>query len=166
MHSRRISRHNYFPKTSAVGLDCHVSIRILVSQYKYSLPHCTGKIFIPRREVPWGQLRPGPLTHPTVHPGTPPLVFALQHLAMTESTAIGRGTRAAIWVGFYVLCWLLMGLSCRVDLPHDCRRASEPMEVLIELPVLLAFALGQVGAARVCCTLCDLLAGGSFFVQA
>lgn len=51
---------------------------------------------------------------------------------------------AATWVGFYVLLWLLMQLSCEMELPANCRRAYEPMDVLIELPFLLAFALGQV----------------------
>lgn len=65
---------------------------------------------------------------------------------MSDSGSLGRSTRAAVWIGFYIFCWLLMGLSCEVDLPPDCRRASEPIEVLTEVPVLVAFALGQASA--------------------
>ena len=69
---------------------------------------------------------------------------------MDDSTFsdMSRSARAVIWFGFYVLCWLAMGLSCRVDLPPNCRRASEPMEVLTELPVLLVFALSQASVLR------------------
>ena len=63
---------------------------------------------------------------------------------------MSRSARAALWVGFHVLCWLSMGLSCRVNLPPNCRRASEPMEVLTELPVLLAFALSQASVRKRC----------------
>ena len=52
---------------------------------------------------------------------------------------------SAVWFGFYVLLWLLQQLSCELKLPGNCRRVSEPMDVLTELPFLLAFALGQVG---------------------
>ncbi len=52
---------------------------------------------------------------------------------------------SAVWVAFYVVLWLLQQLSCELGLPSNCRRALEPMEVLTELPFLLAFALGQVG---------------------
>lgn len=51
---------------------------------------------------------------------------------------------SAVWVGFYVLLWLLMHMSCELGFPSNCRRSYEPMDVLIELPFLLAFALGQV----------------------
>lgn len=67
---------------------------------------------------------------------------------MAGSGDLSRGGRAAVWVGFYVICWLLMGLSCEIGLPPDCLRASEPVEVLLELPVLLAFALGQASAFK------------------
>lgn len=69
---------------------------------------------------------------------------------MDDSTFrdMSRSARAAIWVGFYVLCWMAMGLSCRADLPPNCLRASEPMEVLTELPVLLVFALSQASVLR------------------
>ena len=61
---------------------------------------------------------------------------------------MSRSARAAVWVGFYVVCWLAMGLSCRVDLPPNCRRAVEPLEVLTELPVLLVFALSQASLLK------------------
>ena len=60
-----------------------------------------------------------------------------------------RGSKAAVWFGFYVVCYLLMGLSCEVGLPTNCTRASEPMEVLMELPLLLAFAIAQASAASI-----------------
>ena len=58
-------------------------------------------------------------------------------------SVMGIGSRGLIWFAFYVMCWLLMGLSCLFGLPSDCRRPSTTQEVLIELPVLLAFAMGQ-----------------------
>ena len=60
-----------------------------------------------------------------------------------------RGSKAAVWFGFYVVCYLLMGVSCEVGLPTNCTRASEPMEVLMELPLLLAFAIAQASATSI-----------------
>ncbi|CAM9611943.1 unnamed protein product, partial [Ectocarpus sp. 6 AP-2014] len=34
-------------------------------------------------------------------------------------------------------------VSCELELPGNCRRTYEPLDVLTELPFLLAFALGQ-----------------------
>ncbi|CAN0128233.1 unnamed protein product [Scytosiphon promiscuus] len=70
-------------------------------------------------------------------------------VSVADSTAL-RGTKAAIWFFFYVVCWLLMQLSCEIGLPSNCRREYEPMDVLTELPFLLAFSLGQA-------FLCDVL---------
>lgn len=55
-----------------------------------------------------------------------------------------RGAKAAVWFSFYVLCWLLMQVSCEVGLPSNCRREYEPVDVLTEVPFLLAFSIGQV----------------------
>lgn len=57
-----------------------------------------------------------------------------------------RGAKAATWCAFYIVLWLLMQLSCEVGLPSNCTAASEPMEVLTELPFLVAFAVGQASA--------------------
>lgn len=65
-------------------------------------------------------------------------------MAEYDYLELGRGGRAAVWVALYIVCWLLMAWSCNIGLPSDCRRAAEPMEVLIELSVLTAFSLGQV----------------------
>lgn len=65
-------------------------------------------------------------------------------MAESDSLGLGQGGRAAAWVALYIVCWLLMAWSCNIGLPSDCRRAVEPIEVLIELSVLVAFALGQV----------------------
>eukprot|EP00752_Nemacystus_decipiens_P013793 g12245.t1 len=54
-----------------------------------------------------------------------------------------RGTKAAVWCAFYMVLWLLMQLSCEVGLPSNCTAVSEPMDVLTELPFLVAFAVGQ-----------------------
>lgn len=54
-----------------------------------------------------------------------------------------RGAKAAAWCAFYIVLWLLMRLSCEVGLPSNCTTVSEPMEVLTELPFLVAFAVGQ-----------------------
>ncbi|CAM9267344.1 unnamed protein product [Ectocarpus sp. 13 AM-2016] len=69
---------------------------------------------------------------------------------MGSSWDAERGAKAAVWFSFYVLCWLLMQVSCKLELPGNCRRAYEPLDVLTELPFLLAFALGQA-------FLCDIL---------
>ncbi len=60
-----------------------------------------------------------------------------------------RGSKAATWFGFYVLLWLLQQFSCKFGLPNNCRQALEPMEVLTELPLLLAFAVCQVSGASI-----------------
>lgn len=58
--------------------------------------------------------------------------------------SLGQGGRGAAWVALYLICWILMAWSCSVGLPSDCLRAEEPTEVLIELSVLVCFALAQV----------------------
>lgn len=58
-----------------------------------------------------------------------------------------RGAKAAVWCSFYILLWLLMQLSCEIGLPSNCSQVSGPMEVLTELPFLVAFAVGQASAA-------------------
>lgn len=63
---------------------------------------------------------------------------------MSEPEILSQGGRALVWVAMYLVAWILMGVSCEVGLPGDCRRASDPLEVLTELPVLLAFGLAQV----------------------
>lgn len=40
----------------------------------------------------------------------------------------------------------LLQVSCELEFPGNCRRAYEPLDVLTELPFLLAFALGQASA--------------------
>lgn len=63
---------------------------------------------------------------------------------MSEPENLSKSGRALVWVSMHLIGWLLMGVSCEVGLPGDCRRASQPLEVLTELPVILAFALAQV----------------------
>lgn len=58
-----------------------------------------------------------------------------------------RGAKAAVWCAVYIMVWLLMQLSCELGLPDNCTAVSEPLEVLAELPFLIAFAVGQVSAA-------------------
>lgn len=39
-----------------------------------------------------------------------------------------------------------MGLSCEVEFPTNCTRASEPLEVLTDIMFLMAFAVGQASS--------------------
>ncbi|CAB1100560.1 unnamed protein product [Ectocarpus sp. CCAP 1310/34] len=72
---------------------------------------------------------------------------------MSSSWDAERGAKAAVWFSFYVLCWLLMQVSCELEPPGNYRWACQPLDVLTELPFLLAFALGQATTAFLCDTL-------------
>lgn len=65
---------------------------------------------------------------------------------MRRGAYVEQATRAAAWAILYVICWLLMRLSCYVGLPNDCDLPTEPLEVLTDLLVLLVFSLAQVNA--------------------
>lgn len=68
--------------------------------------------------------------------------------AGATGSKMGAGMRALAWFVLYLVFWLLMGLSCLADLPPDCGRPDSAVEVLIELPVLLAFAMAQVTCTK------------------
>lgn len=63
---------------------------------------------------------------------------------MRRGAYVEQAQRATVWASMYVLGWILMRLSCYIDLPDDCILAEEPLEVLTDLAVLLVFALTQV----------------------
>lgn len=99
-----------------------------------------------------GKTKKGPFTRFTFGRGNDattqssltPACLTASSLPMSEPEILNPSGRAVVWVTGYLIGWVMMGISCKVGLPGDCHRASQPLEVLTELPVLLAFALAQV----------------------
>ena len=87
---------------------------------------------------------------PVDREGAKPPEIALTHPVnpMRRSAYVEQATRATGWALLYVVGWLLMRLSCYAGLPPDCNLASEPIDVLTDLLVLLVFSLAQVRAKR------------------
>lgn len=85
---------------------------------------------------------------PVERDGGKPAEIALTHPVnpMRRSAYVEQATRATGWALLYVVGWLLMRLSCYAGLPNDCNLASEPIDVLTDLLVLLVFSLAQVRA--------------------
>lgn len=88
----------------------------------------------PQDKAADGSVDKGPSEPVAVHPVNP----------MRRGAYVEQATRATAWAILYVVAWLLMRLSCYAGLPGDCFLASEPLEVLTDLLVLLVFSLAQV----------------------